>query len=143
MTGLSAFIALCMTTDRSFQRTAASWRSVSPTMLRPWKMTWPPVIAAGRGEQLGDREQQGGLAAAGLAHDAEELARVHLEADLVHRDDRAAVPGVGHGQVADLQNRARRARPGVLGGGFLLQPARLTRILLTGRRAGLPISSNA
>src|SRR5882757_7595851 len=47
LTGLSAFIALCMTTDRSFQRTAASWRSVSPTMLRPWKVTLPPVISAG------------------------------------------------------------------------------------------------
>src|SRR5260221_4772783 len=47
LTGLSAFIALCMPTDRSFQRTAASWRSVSPTMLRPWKITLPPVISAG------------------------------------------------------------------------------------------------
>src|SRR5580693_6461059 len=47
LTGLSAFIALCMTTDRSFQRTAASWRSVSPTRLRPAKVTLPPVISAG------------------------------------------------------------------------------------------------
>src|SRR5450755_1010745 len=47
LTGLSAFIALCMTTDRSFQRTAASWASVSPTMLRPWNVTLPPVISAG------------------------------------------------------------------------------------------------
>ena len=39
VTGLSAFIALCMTTDRSFQRTAASWASVSPTRLRPAKVT--------------------------------------------------------------------------------------------------------
>src|SRR5689334_22885982 len=47
LTGLSAFIALCMTTDRSFHRTAASSRSVSPTMLRPLKITLPPVISAG------------------------------------------------------------------------------------------------
>ena len=47
LTGFSAFIALCMTTDRSFQRTAASWVSVSPTRLRPWKVTLPPVISAG------------------------------------------------------------------------------------------------
>src|SRR5258708_23876257 len=46
-TGLSAFIALCMTTDRSFHRTEASCLSVSPTMLWPRKMTLPPVRAAG------------------------------------------------------------------------------------------------
>src|SRR6516165_9638285 len=47
LTGLSAFIALCMTTERSFHRTAASSRSVSPTMFRPFKITLPPVISAG------------------------------------------------------------------------------------------------
>src|SRR5215831_6893268 len=47
LTGLSAFIALCMTTDRSFHRTADSSRSVSPTMLRPRKVTLPLVISAG------------------------------------------------------------------------------------------------
>src|SRR5450432_2400830 len=47
LTGFSAFIALCMTTDRFFQRTAASWESVRPTMLVPWKTTLPPVISAG------------------------------------------------------------------------------------------------
>ncbi len=46
-TGLSAFIALCMTTDMSRHRTAASSLSVSPTMLRPLKVTLPPVISAG------------------------------------------------------------------------------------------------
>src|SRR5215472_13934228 len=46
-TGFSAFIALCMTTDRSFQRTAARSESVSPTMFRPLKITLPPVICAG------------------------------------------------------------------------------------------------
>src|SRR5215469_5838683 len=47
LTGLSAFIALCMTTDRSFQRTAASSLSVSPTMFWPLKVTLPPVTSAG------------------------------------------------------------------------------------------------
>src|SRR5580698_4688958 len=46
-TGLSAFIALCMTTDMSFHRTVAMSLSVSPTMFWPWKMTLPPVMAAG------------------------------------------------------------------------------------------------
>src|SRR5262249_47101347 len=47
LTGFSAFIALCMTTDRSFQRTAARSESVSPTMFRPLKITLPPVTRAG------------------------------------------------------------------------------------------------
>src|ERR1700734_1885305 len=47
LTGLSAFIALCMTTDRSRHRTAASSRSVRPTRLVPRKVTWPAVMAAG------------------------------------------------------------------------------------------------
>src|ERR1700728_3520972 len=46
-TGLSAFIALCMTTDMSFQRTEAISRSVSPTMLRPLKITLPLATPAG------------------------------------------------------------------------------------------------
>src|SRR6516165_8074299 len=47
LTGLSAFIALCMTTDRSFHRTAVISLSVRPTMLRPLKITLPVVISAG------------------------------------------------------------------------------------------------
>src|ERR1700722_8152549 len=46
-TGLSAFIALCMTTDMSFQRTAARLLSLSVTRLRPRKLTLPPLISAG------------------------------------------------------------------------------------------------
>src|SRR5579875_2302853 len=46
-TGLSAFMALCMTTDMSFQRTAARSLSLSWTRLRPRKVTLPPVISAG------------------------------------------------------------------------------------------------
>src|SRR5215471_7208385 len=47
LTGLSAFIALCMTTDRSFHLIEAISLSVSPTMLRPLKVTLPPVTSAG------------------------------------------------------------------------------------------------
>ena len=47
LTGLSAFIALCMTTDRSFHRIAASWLSVIPTMLTPLNVTLPEVRPAG------------------------------------------------------------------------------------------------
>src|SRR5215471_2701519 len=47
LTGLSAFIALCMTTDRSRQRIAASWSSARPTMFSPLKTTLPPMMAAG------------------------------------------------------------------------------------------------
>src|SRR5271165_5282921 len=41
MTGFSAFIALCMTTDMSRQRVAASCLSVSPTRLVPLNRTPP------------------------------------------------------------------------------------------------------
>src|SRR5215471_12713213 len=47
LTGLSAFIALCMTTDRFFHLIEAISLSVSPTMLRPLKVTLPPVTSAG------------------------------------------------------------------------------------------------
>ena len=46
-TGLSAFIALCMTTDRSRQRTAMSCLSVMPTMFTPLNTTLPLVTFAG------------------------------------------------------------------------------------------------
>ena len=46
-TGLSAFIALCMTTDSSFHRIAASCRSVSSVRSVPLKLTQPPVTWAG------------------------------------------------------------------------------------------------
>src|SRR4051812_35372046 len=47
VTGFSAFIALCMTTERSFQRTAASCLSVIVTRLWPANCTEPAVISAG------------------------------------------------------------------------------------------------
>ena len=47
LTGFSAFIALCMTTDMSRQRIAESCLSVSPTRLVPSNMTLPAAIVAG------------------------------------------------------------------------------------------------
>src|SRR5712691_4434144 len=45
--GLSAFIALCITTDRSRQRIAVRDDSVRPTRFLPLNVTLPPVISAG------------------------------------------------------------------------------------------------
>jgi hypothetical protein len=47
LTGFSAFIALCMTTDMSRQRTADSCLSVRPTRLVPWNVTLPAATRAG------------------------------------------------------------------------------------------------
>src|SRR6516225_3903868 len=47
LTGFSAFIALCMTTDTSRQRIAESCLSVSPTRFFPWNRTVPPQMRAG------------------------------------------------------------------------------------------------
>src|SRR5258708_15818199 len=47
LTGLSAFIALCMTTDRSFHLIAVIDASVRPTRFLPLNVTLPPTISAG------------------------------------------------------------------------------------------------
>src|SRR5215469_14727086 len=47
LTGLSAFIALCMTTDMSFHLIAVSDSSVSPTRFVPLNSTLPLTISAG------------------------------------------------------------------------------------------------
>src|SRR5215469_16564630 len=47
LTGFSAFIADCMTTDMRSQRIAASWRSVMEMRLSPRKVTVPLVMRAG------------------------------------------------------------------------------------------------
>ena len=47
LTGFSAFIALCMTTDMSRQRIADSCPSVSPTRFAPSNVTVPPATSAG------------------------------------------------------------------------------------------------
>ena len=47
MTGLSAFMALCMTTESSRQRMCRSRRSVISTISDPWNFTLPPITPAG------------------------------------------------------------------------------------------------
>src|SRR3954447_7386284 len=47
VTGLRAFIALCMTTDRSRQRVAESSRGFMVTRSRPLNMTLPALMRAG------------------------------------------------------------------------------------------------
>ena len=47
LTGFSAFMALCMTTDRSHQRMADSCRSVRPTRFVPLNLTVPAASWAG------------------------------------------------------------------------------------------------
>ena len=89
-----------------------------------------PGSDLGRGrQQPGDREQERGLAAARLADDAEKLPLAHLERHVVHGAHRPSVGQVVDAQVFDLEQRAS-------GGGHHFRR-------LTGRRAGLPISSNA
>ena len=106
LTGLSAFIALCMTTDMSRQRIADSWPSVSPTRFGALEGDAAGRrCAAGRRQQLGDGEQQRGLPAARLADDAEELAPVEVKRDVVDRPDVGPVEGVVDGQAADLKHR--------------------------------------
>ncbi len=135
--GLSAFIALCITTDRSCQRIAVSEDSVRPTRFLPLNITVPPVISAGERQQLRDREQHRRLAAAGLADDADELAGREREAHVVDGEHAAAVHQVLDRQIANVENRAAGLR---FAGAVQLC---LARRLLIGRRAGLPISSNA
>ena len=134
LTGFSAFIALCMTTDMSRQRIAESCPSVSPTRFVPSNVTLPAAIVAGRSEQLGDGEQQRRLPAARFAHDAEELAPADRERHVVHRPDGPPVQEVVDGQAADLKHRRVRHRGSA---------PFSWRIFRTGRRAGLPISSKA
>ena len=47
MTGLSAFMADCITTERSRHRSACSCFEVIATMFCPRNMTFPPVTSAG------------------------------------------------------------------------------------------------
>ena len=79
LTGFSAFIALCMTTEKSRQRIAASCFSVIATRFLPLNRTLPPLIPAGGVSSWAIGEQQRGLAAAGLADDADELAPADRE----------------------------------------------------------------
>jgi hypothetical protein len=60
--------------------------------------------AGGRAQQLGDREQQRRLTAAGLAYDADELAPAEVKADMVDSSDIALLGRVLDAYVADAQD---------------------------------------
>jgi hypothetical protein len=59
-----------------------------------------------RHQELSDRKKQGRLAASGLADNAKELPGGEVEADLVHRLDRALLQEVLDRQVAHLEDGA-------------------------------------
>ena len=82
-------MALCMTTENSRQRMWRSCLSLIWAISRPRNETLPRRDAGGRAEQARDGEDQRRLAAAGLAHDGEELARGEVEVDIVDGDDRS------------------------------------------------------
>ena len=102
LTGFSAFIALCMTTDMSRQRIVDSCPSVSPTRFVPVERDRAGRHLGRGSEQLGHGEQQRGLPAARLADDAEELAPADRERHVVDRPDVPPVQDVVHRQAADL-----------------------------------------
>ena len=103
MTGLSAFIALCMTTDKSFQRTAASWSSVSPTMLRPLNVTLPPVMSAGGASSWAIANSRVDLPQPDSPTTPMNSPAAEVEAHVLDRADRAALHGVLDGQAPDLE----------------------------------------
>src|SRR6516165_5269616 len=106
LTGLSAFIALCMTTDMSRQRMADSCLSVRPTRLVPSNLTLPAAICAGGASNWATANSSVDFAAR-LAHDAEELAPVDRERDVIDRPDVMLGQHVVDGQAADLQDLMR------------------------------------
>ena len=57
-----------------------------------------------RAEQLGEAEQHGRLAAAGLADHADELAGLHVEVEVLDRPDRPCRRVVGDREAPDLKN---------------------------------------
>ena len=57
-------------------------------------------------EQLGDGEEQSGLAAAGLAHDPQELARLDLQVHMIDGADVRSLGNVVHRETADLEQWA-------------------------------------
>ena len=64
-------------------------------------------LARARAVEAADEAQQGGLAAAALPYDAQDLSGLQGEGDAVHRPQGA----VASGQVMDLQKRHRAAPP--------------------------------
>src|SRR5262245_4496212 len=70
----------------------------------------------GRGiEQLSGSEEQSRLSAALLTDDGEELARRHIETDVVDRADDAALQDILDREILDLQDGALPERAGEAG----------------------------
>ncbi len=65
----------------------------------------PPSERGVARQQAHEREGQAGLAAPGLADDAQRLALGDVERDAVHGPQRPARGGVLEAQVADLKQR--------------------------------------
>ncbi len=111
-------------------------------MFRPLKITLPLVISAGGTRSWAMANSRVDLPQPDSPTMPRNSPAREVEADPVHRQDRAAVHEVVDRQVADLQHGVRRHGAG----GERCHLARWTRtfrMLRTGRSAGLPISSNA
>ena len=63
-------------------------------------------VGIGR-QELDERAYDRALARAGLPHQAEDLARTHVEGDAVDDVERAAAPAIGDGEAAHAENAAR------------------------------------
>src|SRR5581483_11259089 len=80
-------------------------------------------LARARLLEAGEDAHQRGLAAAGLADDAEELAAVGREADVLERERGPFARGEGLGQILDAEDDIARLEPGetLAHGGRLLE----------------------
>ena len=89
MTGFSEFIALWNTIAICRHRNSRNSAALSVSTSTSRNRMDPPVMTAGSLQQSQDRIGDGGLAAAGLACQAEDLALGDGEADAVDRPHRA------------------------------------------------------
>ena len=126
-TGFRAFIALCITTEKSRQRSAASCFSLIATRFCPWNFTLPPVIAAG------------GLSSWAIANSSVDLPQPDSPTTPTNSPawtsrSTWSTATTGQEPVSYSTVRSRTSRSCLLS---------VTRRLRTGRSAGLLISSNA
>ena len=111
-TGLSAFIALCITTEISRPAQHPQLALVRGEQVdgrRPGSRVVaarsPPVITPGGAEQPGQRVGERGLAAAALPGQAEHLAAVQHQVGVYHGVHRVRADAVIDAQPADLEQR--------------------------------------
>ena len=109
--GLSEVIGSWKTIPISLPRTLRISASLSSTRSRPSKTDLAAGDVPAAGEQAHDRHRGHRLAAAGLADDADRLARLDLEAQAVDGVDGAAAQPDLRLEVVDLEQvRHRRQR---------------------------------